>query len=286
MKILNSLKTGFLRSVNSWKGIVIIWLCFLLLVSLVAMPMKNSLKAAFGNSMITEKLSSGINTEVYADMEAGFRSLISYFSGGLIMILLVGFLINAFLSGGLFNSLKGISGPFSYSDFFRSSVKNFWSFFVITIMISLLIILLGILIIVIPVSIVSQASPSSEGAAFKTFICVTSIFFLIFPLLLLAADYARAWQVRQDRNSCFRAMGFGFRQIFRTFISSYTMMLILLIFQLLYGWLVLSVLAGIKPVTESGIILLFIMSQILFFIKIILKTWRYGSVSGMMELKA
>jgi hypothetical protein len=284
MKIFNSLKTGFSRSVKSWKGIAIIWIYSLLLVSLVAMPMKNSLKAAFGNSMIADRLASGINTEVYADMEAGFRSLISYFSGGLIMIMLVGFLINAFLSGGLFNNLKGTSAPFSYYDFFRSSVKNFWSFTVITIIISFLIILLAILVIVIPVSIVSQASPSSEGAAFKTFICMTSIFFLILPLLLLVADYARAWQVSQDKNACFKAIGFGFRQIFSTFISSYPMMFFLLIVQFLYGWLVLRLLGGIRPFAETGIVLLFIISQILFFIRIFLKIWRYGSVSGMMEL--
>jgi hypothetical protein len=286
MKIFNSLKTGFSRSVKSWKGIVIILIYSLLLVSMVAMPMKNSLIAAFGNSMIAEKLAAGINIEVYADMEAGFRSQISYFSGGLIMITLMGFLINAFLSAGLFNSLKGTSAPFSYYDFFRTSVKNFWSFTIITIIISLLIILLAILIIVIPVSIVGKASSSSEGAAFKTFICVTSIFFLILPLLLLVADYARAWQVSQDENACFKAIGFGFRQIFRTFISAYPMMLFLLIIQLLYGWLVLRLLGGIRPFAETGIILLFIISQFLFFIRIFLKTWRYGSVSGMMELNA
>jgi len=45
-------------------------------------------------------------------------------------------------------------------------------------------------------------------------------------------------------------------------------------------------LAGIKPVTEGGIILLFIISQILFCIKILLKTWRYGSVTRLMELSS
>ncbi len=284
MKIFISLETGILRSVKSWKGIVIVWLCSLLLVSLVAIPMKGALKSGLGNSMITEKLANGINVEVFADLGTAFRSLFSYFSTGLFMVLFVGFLINSFLSGGLFDSLKGISGTFSPVKFFIASAKNFWSFVIISLIISLAVILLAILIVVIPVSIVSHAESSSEGAALKTGIILTSFFLLILVLLLLVADYTRAWQVSHDKNECFKALGFGFSQTFRTFFSSYPLMLILLVVQLLYGWLVLIVLPGIKPVTEGGIVLLFILSQFLFFIKILLKVWRYGSVTKMMEL--
>ena len=284
MKIFTSLKTGMLRSWRAWKGILIIWLVSLLLVSLVAVPMSSVLKAGVGSSMITEKLANGINIEVFADLGASFRSLISYFSGGLFMILLVGFLINSLLSGGMFNKLKGFSGVFSYDEFFRVSVKHFWSFLVISLIISLIIVFMAIIIIVIPVSIVSQSEPSSEGAAFNTGIIVAALFLLILPLFLLAGDYARSWQVLNDKIRCFKALGFGFRQAFRTLSSSYPLMIIILVVQLFYGWMVFRLLAGIKPVTEGGIILLFIISQILFCIKILLKTWRYGSVTRLMEL--
>jgi len=284
MKILTSLKTGMLRSMKSWKGIVIAWLCSFLLASLVAIPMKSALKAGFGNSMITEKLADGFNVEAFADLGASFRSLRSYFSSGLFMIMIIGFLVNSFLSGGLFNSLKGISGTFSSSEFFRASVKNFWSFFVISLIISMIILLMAILIIVLPVSIASQSESSPDGGAFKTAIIVTSFFLLVLTLLLLVADYARAWQASNDNNACFKAIGFGFRQTFRTFFSSYTLMLILFVVQGLYGWLVLSILPGMKPVKEGGILILFLISQLFFFIKILLKTWRYGSVTMLMEL--
>jgi Kef-type K+ transport system membrane component KefB len=143
---------------------------------------------------------------------------------------------------------------------------------------------MAIIIIVLPVSLASQSESSSDGGALKTAIIVTSFFLLIFTLLLLVADYARAWQASNDSNACFKAIGFGFRQTFRTFFSSYSLMLILLVVQGLYGWLVLSILPGMKPVKEGGIIILFLISQLLFFIKILLKTWRYGSVTKFMEL--
>jgi formate-dependent nitrite reductase membrane component NrfD len=148
----------------------------------------------------------------------------------------------------------------------------------------MIILLMAILIIVLPVSIASRSESSPDGCAFKTAIIVISFFLMVLTLLLLVADYARAWQASNDNNACFKAIGFGFRQTFRTFFSSYTLMLILFVFQGLYGWLVLSILPGMKPVNEGGIIILFLISQLFFFFKILLKTWRYGSVTMLMEL--
>ena len=56
MKITASIKAGFKRSLKSWRGILAMWFVSLILVSLVAIPMKGALMAGIGNSMITEKL--------------------------------------------------------------------------------------------------------------------------------------------------------------------------------------------------------------------------------------
>lgn len=282
MNIINSVKAGMVRSVKAWKGIVIIWFITLIIVSLVALPMRGALKAGLGNSMITEKLAGGINVEVFADLGENFSSLSSYFLSGLFIIVLISFITNSFLSGGLFSSVKESAGTFSSRKFFTTSAKYFWSFLLISLILDLLILLIAFLIIGIPVSIVANAEVSSEGALFKTFIITVSIFLLVLIWFLAVADYARVWQVTQKRSACFKALGFGFRQTIRTFLSSYTLMLILIFVQLLFGSLVLYVLSGMKPATGTGIILLFLLSQIFFFIKVLLKAWRYGSMTSMM----
>ena len=283
MKILHSIKSAALRTMNLWKGALIIWFLSLLLVSMLAMPIKGALNSGFGKSMITEKLADGLNFEVFADMGAAFRSIMSFFSVGLFMAILVGFILNAFFTGGVFEILKESSGKFSAGEFFRASAKNFWSFLVISLIISLIILVLAFLIIGIPLSIVGQSDSSPEGALFQTGLIVLSIFFLLLTVLLLVADYARAWQVTMDRNVCFKAIGFGFSQTFKTFLSSFPLMIILLVVQLSFGWLVLKILPGMRPATGGGVFLLFLLSQILFFLKIMLKIWRYGSVTSLME---
>lgn len=254
-----------------------------MLVSLLAIPMKGMLKSGLGNSMITEKLADGINFEVFADLGPVFTSLISSFSTGILIVLLTGFILNSFLTGGLFSRLKGSSGKFSAEEFLLASAKYFWSFLVISIIISVIVIIVLILTVILPVSMARQADPSKDGDVFRTLIIGISIFFLFLTILLLAADYARAWQVSKEKNECFKAIGFGFSQTFRTFLSSYPLMIVVMIIQFLYGWLVLKILPGMKPVTGSGVVLLFILSQFLFFIRLLFKTWRYGSVTSLME---
>jgi hypothetical protein len=101
--------------------------------------------------------------------------------------------------------------------------------------------------------------------------------------MLLVTDYARAWQVSVDNLSCFRAVGIGFRETFTRFWSSLPLMLILLVIQILFILFVCVVVTMWIPATGGGVVLLFLVSQFLFIIKIYLKMWRYGSVTALME---
>jgi hypothetical protein len=283
MKILDSFITGIMRTIKSWKGIVIIWLVSILLAGLLAIPVKGSLNAGFGSSAVTEKLNNGFDIEVFADLGNSFKSLGSYLSNGMIMIMIVVFITNSFLSGGMFNSLRGFHGKFYVSEFFRASSARFWSFFFISLLLSLMILLLAIIIIVVPLTIVFSAEGISEAGAYKTCIAAIALFILILTTVLSVADYARAWQVVNDANDSFKAIGFGFRHTFRTFSSSFPLMLILLAVQIFFVWLVFQIILPIKSQSGIGIIFLFLISQFLYFIRLLLKTWRYGSVTVMME---
>jgi len=106
---------------------------------------------------------------------------------------------------------------------------------------------------------------------------------LIIPVFLLVADYARAGKASNANLSCFSALGFGFSQTFVKIKSSYILMLFLILAQIALGIIILSILPGWKPVTTSGVFLLLIISQLMFFARLLLKTWRYASVTSLME---
>jgi hypothetical protein len=108
---------------------------------------------------------------------------------------------------------------------------------------------------------------------------------LVLPLLILVADYARAWQVVHEEKKPFKAIGFGFSTTFKTLSLSYPLMLFMMLVQSGFSVFVMSKLLASKPLTGGGVFLLFIVSQLLFVIKILLRAWRYGCVTSIMEEK-
>jgi hypothetical protein len=284
MKIFKAIGSGCTRALRSWKGVLIIWFLSLILVSLVALPMKGVMKEGFGSSMITEKFADGFNLEAFSDLGATARNLVQYFSSGLLILIIFSILINAFLTGGLFSSLKGSETKFRVSEFFRTSAKYFWSFLVITLIISAIIVMLSLFIVVIPVSFAIQSNTAPESAPYIIGGITITFFILLTVILLLVADYSRAWQAAREKPACFKAIGFGFSRTIKKLRSSFPMMILIVAIQLIYSWIIIIITGLWRPVSGGGVFLLFIFSQVLFIVKIVLKTWRYGSVTALKEV--
>ena len=284
MKIFKALASGFCKTLKAWKGILLIWLGSLLTVSLVALPVKGFLKSALGGSMITERLKDGIDIEVLGDIGSGFRNLMSSLPAGLFLLILTGILLGAFLNGGIFDSLKASGEKFSFSGFFRASSRNFWPFLFISLIINIIIYFISVLIIGLPLAIELGGDSGSEKLPMMTAVLSFFLLFLVSLLFILTADYARSWHVSQEKQAAFKALGFGFSRTFGTFISSYPMMLVLSLIMTLFTLLVMKLMAVWMPSTGGGVFLLFVVSQLLFFVKSILRVWRYGSVTALKEI--
>jgi hypothetical protein len=57
----------------------------------------------------------------------------------------------------------------------------------------------------------------------------------------------------------------------------------LMLIQMFFTWEAFKIVGNFKPVTGGGIFLLFLLSQLLFIIKLLLRVCRYGSVTAMFE---
>jgi len=284
MRIFNSLRTGIFRALRSWKGVLIVWFIVFMLVSAFMYPLRSSVDSAFGTSMITEKLSAGFDIEIFADLGPLFKSLVSFFLSGILVAYSAGFILNSFLTGGLFNIVRENEGQFSGREFFRAGALNFWPFLFISLIVTLIIILLGLILIGIPSLIAGASETISEKGAFNLVISGLVVFLVIMPLPVLIADYARAWKTVNGNSSCFRALGFGFSYTFRNFLSSFFTVVPIIMFQIILGYMVLTILSGWRPVTGGGLFILLFISQLMLCLRILLKVWRYASITYLFEV--
>jgi hypothetical protein len=284
MKIFLAIKSGFIRSVTAWKGILVVWFISLAMVSMIVVPLKTSLNSAIGSSMVTEKFMKGINFDVMGDLLKNMSSLSPSLFSGFITLSLLSILVNAFITGGLFDALKKGTEKFSSEKFFSSSAKNFWPFLLISVILYLILIFLFIIVIVIPVAFAANADPVPEGSVFIAFCITLPVFMAGATMIYLVADYARACQVSQLHKASFKALGYGFNQTFRTFNTSFPLVIIMLLFQILPAWAMIKIIAGYTPSISGGIFLLFTASQLLLLLKMFFKVLRYGSITSLMEL--
>ncbi len=272
-----------LVSVKSWKGVLITWLFSLIMVSVLAIPLRGALKSALGSSMITEKLLDGFDPSVLSELGSAFKLFVSFFSAGLFLLLIIGFLVNIFFAGGLFNSVrKGVERR-TFQEFFRSSARHFGSYLVIALIVRVIINFVTGITIAIPLIVVASGNNISTKASIIIVSAAILLTITVMSILLLVADYARAWQASNEKSGCFSAIGFGFSETFSRFWSSFPLMLIILLIQVLYLLAVFILISDWHPLTGIQVFLLFLISQVLVFGKILLKTWRFGSVTSLME---
>ncbi len=285
MKIFTHLKSGAVRSIKAWKGVLVIWLLVLFLISLLALPVKSGLKSMLGSSMVTELFAETLNIDVITDLITGIGVIIPVLTIGFMLVIFLGFILNVFVTGGLFSILDSRGEPKAMSRFFAGAAANFWSFLIIILTTIAMIMVSSAIIGGIPMLIISggESGTPEPGAMGKTIRIAVLILAFILPVFLLVADYARAWQVNQQEKKPFKAIGFGFSKTFSTFFVSYPMMLILVAVQAGLGTFAASKLLSAKPDTGGAVFLFFLVAQILFIIKILLRTWRYGSVTSAME---
>ena len=283
MRIFSFIGSGFLRSVKAWKGILTIWLLSLVLASLAGLPFRAGMKSIIGSSMITELLKDGFSLEAFILPDTGFGTLLLSFFSGFTLVLILGFLMNTFLNGGLFNILRaGNDKPFA-RQFFTGRGTNFWSFLVINLILSLIIVFTAFLVMGVPSLIVSSSDNSSDATIFRTLRISLIIFIIILPVFILAVDYARAWKAAYQNYGSFGAIGKGFSQTFRYFLSSYPVILIVMAISALLLYLVYYTYSSFVPRSGGGILSLFLILQVLFIIKVFARSWRYGSVTAMLE---
>jgi len=199
------------------------------------------------------------------------------------MIYFIGFVLNAFLTAGLFGSVRNGNEKFSAQEFFRAGSKNFWPFLIISLIITVIIVIIIGILMVVPIAIITMSDSTAEKTRITVLIASGAVNLLLMPIFLLIADYSRAWKTAHEEESFFRAIGFGFSHTFSKFLSSYIMMVLLILSQMIFGIIVLIFLPDWRPVTGSGVFLLLIISQLLLLTRLLLKTWRYASVTSLME---
>ena len=86
-----------------------------------------------------------------------------------------------------------------------------------------------------------------------------------------------------DHRRVFKALGYGFRATFSSFLASVIFMALVVTIQVLFLWGGIKLMGAINPQTGGGLFLLFLTGQAVFIVKLLLRAWRYGGITALYE---
>jgi len=278
MDLIRNLKKGAVLTASSYKLLLTMWIITLVMIMLVALPLKNSFKSVFDHSMAMEKLSGGFDAGLAGDMGKSFGQLMSSASTGGLLLILAGFLLYTFFAGGLFTRFTTSWGGLKPTAFMKASAQNFVPFLKIALLMCLIIFFYTSLIIGLPAGIMLAVS---EGSIPQTGLMI--IFYVIWvlglPVWLSVADYSRRWIAATGSRLAFRALGAGFRALGKRFWLSYFTVLVILILNVVFVCGSMWFTAWSVPHKGLMIFLFFLATQLLFLVRLFMKAWRYATVS-------
>lgn len=281
MKIIYSLITGLKRTLRAWKGALIITLSLLLVTSFFTLSLKTLLRNGFGSSMAPSEMADNFNFDLIADLFQNIGGVRSIIPSDLFLVFLTGFLLITFFTGGLFDFFRNDRQRFSIARFFNASATFFWPFLGISLMTGLMILFLPLLIMIV-VGSIGYMNEQGGGNSIIS-VVMTGVMAILMILVFLVADFSRAYYVANDSPGIFRSIGFGFKMTFGKFFTSVPLMLILVIINILLLWMMTVLIGRIRPGPGFIVFLMFLLSQILFFIRIISRAWRYAGITSLME---
>lgn len=277
MSLFKTLMKGAVNAASSYKLILLIWATTLVLVLAVAFPIRTTMNMIFGNSMAMERLNDGFDLGLAGDLGRQFGALMASVSAGSFLIGTIGFLLMTFFSGGLFKRFTLAWGGLRVSDFLRSSAGNFITFLKIALLMMLIIGVYTFVLIGLP-GIVNMAKSGSQLPSGKIMYIFYALWALGLPVWLFVADASRRWIATTGSKKVFRAVGAGFRALKERFWFSYGTVLAVMIINAAVISAVFWYAGTATPDKGIMVFLFFMVTQLLFIIRLFMKAWRYAAV--------
>jgi len=277
MAVLRILRKGAAKAASSYRLILLMWVITLVMVLVVALPLKSLLVNIFGSSMAVERLSDGFDIGLAGDMGKPFVSLLSAVPTGGLLLLMAGFFLYTFFAGGLFSSYSIAWGGLRINAFIRESARNFLPFLLLALLIMVLAGAYTFIIAGIPMIVIISGSEGATPGSNIMYLFY-ALWALGIPVWIFVADASRRWITATGSMMVFRALGEGFRALKERFWVSYGIVLVILIINVIF--ILLSFWFTVWSVPEKGglVFLFFLATQALFILRLFMKAWRYASV--------
>ena len=255
--------------------IFVIYFTTLILASMITFPFRASLKKAFGHSMLPDKLLYGFNFTIFSDIIKNHGDLLFPFIQIMFWAGLLYIFFSIFFTGGILNTFQYEKNRFSMQTFFEGCGKFFLRFFRLTIFVFLLNIIIAV-IVYVPFGFIFESyseTASSEKAIALLIAGVVTVHLLLIIFSLIISDYAKIRIVVEDTRKVFKTFWLSIKFVFKHFVGTYLLYLLLLIFPFLLLVIYLLFEKSFNADSAKTILTIFFIQQFFIWFRVFGKVW-------------
>jgi hypothetical protein len=283
MRIFQVYTEGFNKAMRLPKTVVLLWAISLVGTIFVVAPLERNIGHILDGYLVSELLYDGEDAVAYADIVHAILPTLSSFSISFFLVGAIIFLLNTFITAGLFRVLAGKwKKKYKTGTFLKGADRGFPSFLFVSVATGLIMFLLIIILLLTPLFVVLV---NGAGNRFLDLIlyCGLLILFLITPVVLLTADYARVIITSDKWTGPSRAVVDGFSLVRTDFMKKWLIMAVWVAVYVVISYITMKIAPYSQASTGFGILLLLIVSQLFVFLNIWLKVIRYGTITALWE---
>lgn len=284
---INSWKFGF-SHLNMAGMMYIISLSFALIL---ALPFFEVVRGSIGNSLELNKLMQGADYTIISDFLRTHGFKITPLIEQIKWLVFAYWGLNIFFNGGIFARLKGTNEDTELQDFLAGGVRYFWRMFRISLAFIVVHALIAFFVYGILAGFLSKGldNVASEKVFIDASLIAFGIHIFFASIIMVWADYTRAFLVSTNSSAVWRSMGKGFSFMIGHFAGTYLLFITnaLILIALFYGYWHIADVVGMTSLTAiCGMLLLqqlFIFSRIIFRITNFGCAWFYLTTTNPIE---
>lgn len=257
--------------------VVLIYLGYLLIALLLAIPFYGLFRSIAANSQLPDSLMNGFDATAIRELLAGGGKALTFYLKAFMPWILAFLFFQVYLTGGIFSWVSNPGGKFRISLFNQHARAYFWRY--LKLVVYFLIIHLVIsLILYLPYALITGSqSGLTDQQIVRPLIFILCGHLVILVFLFLLADLVKSRLFEQDSRLVVKTIFRCLKTAFRNFFTFYFLGFLLLVIPLALSAAYFLVRSSILVNTTGWIVIVFVLQQMVIFLRVFLRIWRLAA---------
>jgi len=278
MKSIEAYSSGFKTATRSVPMIIVIYLTYLGIGLLLAIPFFSIFRSAAGNSLLPEALLGGFDATVIRELLASGGKGFAFYIKGLAPWIVAFFFLQVYLTGGIYYWIGNPRGKFRLAEFNRYCRKLFWRFLKLAAGFLVIHVIIAMILYLPYILITGSGSELTDKQLVNPLLLIGGVHLLILVFIFMLSDCVKSELFAQDTTKVLKMTGRCLKLTFRNFFSVYFLGVLLVIVPLLVIAGYYLVRSSVSAGSGGMILLVFLVQQLFILIRVFLRVWRLTSV--------